>query len=76
MWLQGHRTYQTNHLVYPTDVVYPNVWTKAPAKALWMPSHWLKITFQIGDDQANTLKSLLIVSHPLLPCRRHAAHTA
>lgn len=32
--LQGHRTYQTNHLIYPTDVVYPNVWMKAPGRCL------------------------------------------
>ncbi len=29
-----------------------------------MPSHWLRITFSISDKEANTLKSLLIVSHP------------
>jgi hypothetical protein len=32
--LQGHRTYQTNHLIYPTDVVYPNVWMKAPGRCM------------------------------------------
>ena len=31
-------------------------------RTMWMPSHWLRIQFSISDKDANTFKTLLVVS--------------
>ena len=61
--LQGNRTYQLSHLVKPTDVVYPTVWTRpgAEAEGLWMPSFWTRVSFGITDLDAKNLVTLLEV---------------
>ena len=58
---QGNRTYQLSHLVKPTDIVYPDVWTQPghAATGLWMPSFWVRVSFGITDLDAKNLVQLL-----------------
>ena len=58
-----HRTYQTNHFVYPTDILYPNVWSppNAATKGMWMPSFWYRVKFTISDSDAHVLVKMFKV---------------
>lgn len=58
---QGHRTYQINHAVGPTNLMYPNVWVHPGLTKMWMPSYWLRIRFLIASKEARTIKVLLTV---------------
>ena len=61
--LQGWKGFQFVHLVCPTDVFYPHLWT-TPDLALgcpWMPSYWVRSRFEPADPVAAAFRFGLAV---------------
>ncbi len=61
--LQGMKGFQFVHLVRPTDIFYPHLWTN-PDLALggvWMPSYWVRSRFEPADPVAAAFKFGLLV---------------
>ena len=63
MIAQGSKGFQFVHLVSPTDIFYPNLWTNLDVGlgAAWIPSYWVRSRFEPADAVAATFRFGLMV---------------
>ena len=59
--LQGMKGFQFVHLVRPTDIFYPNLWTNSALGGVWMPSYWVRSRFEPADPVAAAFSFGLLV---------------
>ncbi len=64
MIAQGSKGFQFVHLVQPTDIFYPKLWTNQDQGlgAAWIPSYWVRSRFEPADAVAATFRFGLMVS--------------
>lgn len=66
--VQGHRTYQLNHLVSQTANLYPNLWVAPgsgaavglPADFVTVPVYWMRMWWEPTDDIALIMRIISI----------------
>ena len=69
--LQGMKGFQFVHLVRPTDIFYPHLWTNpdSPLGGVWMPSYWVRSRFEPADPVAAAFRfGLLVRGSPIQSC--------
>lgn len=61
---QAAKVYQVSHLITPTDVIYPHMWTNNVTQGIggsWLPVFWVRIRSEISDRDAQILRTTLEV---------------